>query len=83
MKETVRYLKNVRGVLKKSPVEANRYVDDKYVKSACGIARLCVLLIKPLLKPHNLSLRLVRNLSSKKDSRQAGMTATRLFYVRS
>ncbi len=42
-KEPVRYLDNAKELLKKSPIEGNRYTDDKYVKSACGVAYLGVL----------------------------------------
>lgn len=41
--EALRYLGNAKGILSKSPIEDNRYVDAKYVKSACGIAYLGVL----------------------------------------
>lgn len=43
MKEPLRYLSNAKETLKKSPIEDNRYRDDKYVKSACGVAYLGVL----------------------------------------
>jgi hypothetical protein len=43
MKEAIRYLNNARELLKRSSVEDGRYADDKYVKSACGIAYLGVL----------------------------------------
>ena len=42
-KEPLRYLQNAKDTLAKSPIEDNRYTDDKYVKSACGIAYLGVL----------------------------------------
>ncbi len=42
-KEPVRYLDNAKELLRKSPIEDNRYTDDKYVKSACGVAYLGVL----------------------------------------
>ena len=42
-KEAIRYLQNAKETLSKSPIENNRYVDKKYVKSACGIAYLGVL----------------------------------------
>ncbi len=42
-KEALRYLDNAREILSKSPIENNRYLDDKYVKSACGVAYLGVL----------------------------------------
>ncbi len=42
-KEPIRYLDNAKELLKKSPIEDNRYTDDKYVKSACGVAYLGVL----------------------------------------
>jgi hypothetical protein len=43
MKEPVRYLENAKELLRKSPIEGNRYADKKYVKSACGVAYLGVL----------------------------------------
>jgi hypothetical protein len=43
MKEPVRYLENAKELLRKSPIEGNRYADEKYVKSACGMAYLGVL----------------------------------------
>ena len=43
MKEPLRYLSNAKEILSKSKIEDNIYVDDKYVKSACGIAYLGVL----------------------------------------
>lgn len=56
-KEGIRYLENAKEVLKKSPIEENRYTDDKYVKSACGIAYLGVLkaIDEYLIKNHNLT----------------------------
>ncbi|MEW6607185.1 MAG: DUF5618 family protein [bacterium] len=43
MKEPLRYLENAKEILGKSGIEENRYTDDKYVKSACGVAYLGVL----------------------------------------
>ncbi|MBI5470750.1 MAG: DUF5618 family protein [Ignavibacteriae bacterium] len=43
MKEPLRYLANAKETLGKSAIEDGRYADDKYVKSACGIAYLGVL----------------------------------------
>src|SRR5208282_2068778 len=43
MKEALRYVQNAKELLSKSPIENNRYTDDKYVKSACGVAYLGVL----------------------------------------
>lgn len=43
MKEANRYLENAKEILKKSPIEDERYVDDKYVREACGTAYLAVL----------------------------------------
>lgn len=43
MKEAIRYLENAKELLGKSPVEGSRYSDEKYVKSACGVAYLGVL----------------------------------------
>lgn len=37
-KEALRYIQNAKDILSKSPIEDNRYADDKYVKSACGVA---------------------------------------------
>ncbi|MBI5048818.1 MAG: DUF5618 family protein [Deltaproteobacteria bacterium] len=42
-KESLRYLENAKAILKKSPIEDNRYSDVKYVKSACGVAYLGIL----------------------------------------
>ena len=42
-KEALRCIDNAKDLLKKSPIEDSRYTDDKYVKSACGIAYLGVL----------------------------------------
>ena len=42
-KEPLRYITNAKEAVKKSPIEDNRYVDEKYVKSACGVAYLGVL----------------------------------------
>lgn len=42
-KEAMRYIENAKETLLKSPIEDNRYTDDKYVKSACGIAYLGIL----------------------------------------
>lgn len=43
MKEPLRYIANARETLRKSAIEDGRYADEKYVKSACGIAYLGVL----------------------------------------
>jgi len=43
IKEAIRYFENAKELLNKSPIENNRYVDNKYVKSACGVAYLGVL----------------------------------------
>ena len=43
MKEAMRYMENAKEILKQSPIEDRRYKDDKYVKSACGIAYLAIL----------------------------------------
>lgn len=42
-KEALRYLRNARELLGKSPVEEGVYTDRKYVKSACGVVYLGVL----------------------------------------
>lgn len=42
-REPLRYLENAKEILAKSPIEDNRYVDVKYVKTACGVAYLGVL----------------------------------------
>ena len=42
-KEALRYLNNAKEILAKSPIENNLYIDEKYVKSACGVAYLAVL----------------------------------------
>ncbi len=43
MKESLRYLKNSKEILKNSPIEGNRYADVKYVQEACGTAYLAIL----------------------------------------
>lgn len=43
MKEASRYLNNAREILKKAPIEDNRYADVKYVQEACGTVYLAVL----------------------------------------
>lgn len=43
MKESLRYLQNAREILKKAPIEGNRYADVKYVQEACGTAYLAIL----------------------------------------
>lgn len=42
-KEALRYIQNAKELLAKSPIEGLRYADEKYVKSACGVAYLGVL----------------------------------------
>jgi len=41
--EALRYMDNAKETLKKAGKEDNFFIDDKYVKSACGIAYLGVL----------------------------------------
>jgi len=43
MKEALRYLQNAEEILKKAPVEDNRYADVKYVQEACGTAYLAII----------------------------------------
>lgn len=43
MKEALRYLQNAKEILKKAPIEDNRYADVKYVQEACGTAYLAIL----------------------------------------
>jgi len=43
MKEPLRYLQNAKELLRKSPIENDAYADEKYVKSACGVAYLGIL----------------------------------------
>ena len=43
MKEALRYLNNAKEILKKAPIEDNRYADVKYVQEACGTAYLAIL----------------------------------------
>jgi hypothetical protein len=43
MKEATRNLDNAKEILGKSAIENDQYLDDKYVKSACGVAYLGVL----------------------------------------
>jgi hypothetical protein len=42
-KEAMRYIENAKDTLKLAGKEDNLYVDEKYIKSACGIAYLGVL----------------------------------------
>jgi hypothetical protein len=42
-REASRYMRNAGETLARSPIEDNRHVDDKYVKTACGAAYLGVL----------------------------------------
>jgi len=42
MKEALRYLNNAKEILRKGPIEDNRYTDVKYVQEACGTAYLSV-----------------------------------------
>ena len=42
-KEAKRYFNNAKEILKKTPIEDNRYADVKYVREACGTAYLAVL----------------------------------------
>lgn len=41
--EALRYFENAREILRKSPIEDNRYADIKCVQEACGSAYLAVL----------------------------------------
>jgi hypothetical protein len=43
MKEAIRYLQNTKEILRKAPIEGNRYADVKYVQEACGTAYLAAL----------------------------------------
>jgi hypothetical protein len=43
MGEALRYFKNAKELLGKSPVEDNTYTDIKYVQEACGTVYLAVL----------------------------------------
>lgn len=42
-KESLRYIDNARAALKLAGIEDKFYVDEKYVKSACGIAYIGML----------------------------------------
>ncbi len=42
-KEALRYLRNAKEILRKAPIEENRYQDVKHVQEACGTAYLAVL----------------------------------------
>lgn len=42
-KEAIRYINNAKETLKKAKKEGRYYQDEKYTKSACGIAYLAVL----------------------------------------
>ena len=41
--EAIRYMENAKETLKKAGKEDDLYQDDKYVKTACGIAYCAVL----------------------------------------
>lgn len=41
--ESKRYFENANATLKKSPIEWDRYKDEKYVKEACAMAYLATL----------------------------------------
>ena len=43
MKEALRYLQTAKEILKKAPIEDNRYVDVKHVQEASGTAYLTIL----------------------------------------
>lgn len=43
MSEATRYLSNAKEILTKAKIEDNSYLDEKYVKSACGVAYLGIL----------------------------------------
>ncbi len=43
MKESLGCLKNAKDILKKAPIEGNRYADVKFVQEACGTAYLAVI----------------------------------------
>lgn len=43
MKEALRYFKNAKEILSKSPIEDDTYTDIKYVQEACGTAYLAML----------------------------------------
>jgi hypothetical protein len=42
--EALRYMRNAEETLQKSSKEDNQYLDAKYVRAACGIAHLAVLM---------------------------------------
>ena len=55
-KEAMRYIDNAREDLKLAGREDKYYVDEKYVKSACGIAYLAVLkALDGILELNNIS----------------------------
>jgi len=41
--EAIRYFENAKELLRKSPIEGDRYEDLKYVQEACGTAYLAIL----------------------------------------
>jgi len=41
--EAIRYMSNAKETLKKAGKEGNRYLDNKYVKTACGTAYNAIL----------------------------------------
>lgn len=43
MEEALKYLQNAEEILKKAPIEDNRYADVKCVQEACGTTYLAIL----------------------------------------
>jgi len=41
--DAIRYFENAKELLRKSPIEGDRYEDIKYIQEACGTAYLAVL----------------------------------------
>lgn len=62
--EAIRYMENAKEILKKAGKEDNHYQDEKYVKTACGLAYNAVLvalkglfILKDIPKPKNRAKR--------------------------
>ena len=41
--DAIRYFENAKELLRKSPIEGDRYEDIKYIQEACGTAYLAIL----------------------------------------
>ena len=65
MEEALKYLQNAEEILKKAPIEDNRYADVKCVQEACGTAYLAILkAIDKYLLDKGLSKKLLRSVEA-------------------